>query len=493
MAAESVWSGRTAGPGRPHIAVVGGGISGLAAAWFLRDALGDDAEITVFEQRDEVGGHLRVSEVAGLPVDEGAESLLARRPEAVELARAVGLGEDIVHPAPVSAGVWSRDAIHPMPTGTVMGVPSDPSSLAGLLAEDEVRAAADRDRSGADGSTPMPLHDDVSIGHLVAGRLGRAVVDRLVEPLLGGVYAGHADELSLDATVPALGSAAREHPTLTAAVRSLQQAPTGPSAPAFAGLAGGIGRLPAAVAQASGAKIRTGVVVRELERSGGIWRLVTGPVPAPEVIEADAVILAVPSSSAARLLGDVCDAAAMELAAIETASMAVVTLAMPAESFPEPASSSGFLVPPIDGRTIKAVTYSSVKWPWLGESAGDLVLLRASIGRHRDAEQLQRSDDELVDAVLGDLGTAVGMTGRPIDARVTRWGGGLPQFAVGHLGRMARVRDAVSRLPGLAVCGAIYDGVGIAACVAAARQAAVRITTAQAPADPAGGHARIEP
>ncbi|MGH8827993.1 MAG: protoporphyrinogen oxidase, partial [Jiangellaceae bacterium] len=259
--------------GPTRVVVIGAGISGLSAAWFLRQALGESAEIVVLEKGERIGGALRVSEVAGLPVDEGGEALLARRPEALDLARAVGLEPDIVHPAPVGAGLWSRGRIWPLPAGTVMGVPADPTALAGILTTDEIAAAT------ADASLPgLPIDDDVAIGELVAARMGRAVVDRLVEPLLGGVYAGHADQLSLDATVPSLGAAVREHPSLQNAVRAVQVGgAASPAGPVFAGLVGGVARLPVAVAEASGAIIRTGVTTRELRRVTGGWELVTGP------------------------------------------------------------------------------------------------------------------------------------------------------------------------------------------------------------------------
>ncbi|WP_203453561.1 protoporphyrinogen oxidase [Jiangella aurantiaca] len=475
-----------------RVAVVGGGISGLAAAWFLRQSLGPDAEIVVLEKQPVVGGHLRVSEVAGLPVDEGAESLLARRPEAVDLAVAVGLGDDIVHPAAVGAGLWSRGEIVPLPVGTVMGVPADPARLAGLLTPSEVARAEALDARGDAG---LPVAEDVAIGRLVRSRYGDAVADRLVEPLLGGVYAGRADELSLDATVPALGAAARTARTLREAVATVTSggaagngpgrgsgtpassggATSGGPGPVFAGLAGGVGRLPGAVAVASRADVRTGVTVRSVERTADGWRLVTGPVPAPSVLDVDAVVVATPAVAAARVLASAAPAAAAELGGVEAASMAIVTLALPADGFPAAPSSSGFLVPPIDGRTIKAVTFSSAKWPWLGGRAGGLVLLRASLGRHGEARDLQRDDGELVEAALADVRAATGYAGSVVDSRVTRWGGALPQYAVGHLDRVARVRAAVEAVPGLAVCGAVYDGVGVAACVGAARDAAGRV------------------
>jgi oxygen-dependent protoporphyrinogen oxidase len=449
-----------------HVVVVGGGISGLAAAYHLRAS---GAEVSVLEASAQIGGILRVSDLAGLPVDEGAESLLNRRPEAVELAREIGLGDDIVYPAGVTAGVWSRGAIRPLPPHTVMGVPSRPEELTGLLDDAEIA------RIGDDRTMPgLPLAHDVAIGRLVAERMGPAVAERLVEPLLGGVYAGHAEELSLQATVPALAAAVGKEASLLDAVETVQnQASAAPGTPVFAGIRGGVGRLAQAVATASGASIQTRTTVRAIAPAAGAkWRLETGPAPFAEVMTADAVVLAVPPSPAARLLDRVVPDAARELRQVEQASVAIVSLAVPRSAFPQIPESSGFLVPPVEGRTIKAVTFSSVKWPWLAELAGDIVVLRASVGRHRQAGELQRSDDEIVDGVLADLADAVGLAGRPVEARVTRWGGGLPQYAVGHVERMDRVRAAVANVPGLAVCGAAYEGVGIAACVALARTAA---------------------
>lgn len=198
----------------------------------------------------------------------------------------------------------------------------------------------------------------------------------------------------------------------------------------------------------------------------------TGPVPRPETIEADAVIVAVPGPAAARLLKAEAPKAAGELARIEYASMAIVTLAYPLGAFPEPPAFSGYLVPPVEGRPVKAVTFSSVKWPHL---AGDLVILRCSIGRIGEEHLLHREDTELVSLATAEMADVMGARGLPVDSRVTRWGGGLPQYNVGHLDRVARVRAAVAMEPGLAVCGAAYDGIGIPACVGTARTAAARI------------------
>ncbi|MGW5847753.1 protoporphyrinogen oxidase [Streptomyces sp. NPDC055254] len=472
--------GGDGGPARPqgHVVVIGGGIAGLAAAHRL---LADGLRVTLLEAGPRLGGKLYAGELAGVPVDLGAESVLARRPEAVALARAVGLGEALRAPATATAHLWTRGALRPMPRGHVMGVPGDlaPLAASGVLSPDGL-ARIEAERTLA----PTEIGEDVAVGEYVAARLGREVVDRLVEPLLGGVYAGNAYRISMRAAVPQLFEAARTHASLVDGVRELQRrAAEQPQAagPVFAGIDGGIGRLPLAVAEAcraAGARVLTRTPVREVLRTADGWRVVAGDEA--EAIEADGVVLAVPAGPAARLLDALAPAASAELRAVEYASMALVTMAFRRRDLPDSVTgggASGFLVPPVDGRTIKASTFSSNKWAWAGADP-DLFLLRTSVGRYADEADLEREDGELVDVSLADLGEAVGLTARPVASTVTRWDGGLPQYPVGHLGRVARIRAAVAALPGLAVCGALYDGVGIPACVASAGKAADAVLAA---------------
>ncbi len=452
--------------------MVGGGIAGLAAALRIGAAL-PEAEVVVLEASPRTGGSLRTAEVGGVEVDVGAEAMLARRREAVDLVEEVGLGADLVHPATTSANLWNRGRLVPMPR-TLMGVPPDLRALDGVLsAKGLARAAMD---------TVLPATDltgrDVSVGDLVQERLGREVVDRLVEPLLGGVYAGHAREISARAAVPQLVALLERDRSLTRAAAAALPSPRAEAGPVFAGLRGGVGRLPEAVVRASGARVRTGATVRDLVRDPeGGWDLVVGPTRDPEVVHADAVVLATPARATARLLGDVAPAAARELARLEYASMAIVTMAFPARVFPGVAG-SGFLVPPLEGRAVKAATFSFAKWDWVrqaGEGEDAMLVLRCSLGRHREERTLQRTDEELVELALHDLADAVGLSVRPVDQHVQRWGGALPQYAVGHLDRVAAVRGELTGLRGVAVCGSAYDGVGIPACVASAEAAAAKV------------------
>jgi protoporphyrinogen/coproporphyrinogen III oxidase len=464
----------------PVVAIIGAGISGLAAAFFLRD---EPVRVVVLEGSPQLGGKLSLAEIAGCAVDVGAEALLARRPEGTDLARAAGLGDELIPPGTTAARIWSRGAMHPLPARQFMGVPADLGELArtGLLSADGLA------RASQEPELPVTHRDgDVSVAGYVAARFGGEIVDRLVDPLLGGVYAGRSDQLSFEATLPGLAQASRTHVSLAGAAASLLPPPP-PSAPppgptparpaVFTTLRGGLGTLPPALAAASGAGVRTRAMVRELARGPRGWRLTLGSAHAPEHLEADAVILALPGRPASRLLAGVPDAAdaAAALGEISYASMAIVTLAYPETAFPQLPGSSGYLVPAVDGRPVKAVTFSSVKWPHLRSRSDGLVFVRCSVGRIGEEAILQRDDRELSGLAAADLAAATGVRGRPADAVVTRWGGALPQYTVGHLDRVARIQASLAAQPGLAACGAAYAGVGIPACVGTARAAADQV------------------
>ncbi|MBX6768438.1 MAG: FAD-dependent oxidoreductase, partial [Actinomadura rubrobrunea] len=226
---------------------------------------------------------------------------------------------------------------------------------------------------------------------------------------------------------------------------------------------------------AEGGTIRTDAMVRELRRTSTGWRLTVGPARAPEYLEADAVVVAVPAAPAARLLADEVPAASRELARIDYASMAIVTLVYPVSAFPRLPCVSGYLVPAVENRDVKAVTFSSIKWPHLRQGAPDLIAVRCSLGRYGEEHTLQRDDEDLRAAAVTELAATCGLTELPVASRVTRWGGGLPQYNVGHADVVARIRAAVAGQPGLAVAGAAYDGLGVPACIATARAAATRV------------------
>jgi protoporphyrinogen/coproporphyrinogen III oxidase len=450
------------------VAVVGGGISGLVAAYRLRGLLGPAARITVLEASDRLGGKLRTVELAGIPYDVGAEAFLNRRPEAVALIRELGLADGLVHPSRARSSVRAGGATTHIPGRTVMGVPAEPELLRDLLSGDGLRrVAAERD------APPVRLDGaDVGLGSLLRGRFGPELVDRLVDPLLGGVYAGTVDGLGLRATLPALAAALDNGAgSLTeAASVSLPTAEFVESTPVFGTLREGLGQLVDRLVKLSDVDIRLGVPVRALVKRDHGWQLDLG-------LDVDAVVLAVPAPAARRLLDGVVPAASAAYARVEIASMAVVGLALPPGTV-LPAS-SGVLIGSgerhRDGTPFaaKAFTFSARKWDHLGER--DPVLVRGSVGRHNEPGALRATDEELLRLVRADLAELTGITTPPLDWVVTRWGGGLPQYGVGHLELVDTIEASVAEVPGLAVAGAVLHGVGVPACIGAAERAAAKI------------------
>ncbi|MFT4287752.1 protoporphyrinogen oxidase [Nocardioides sp.] len=445
--------------------VVGAGIAGLATAHFLERS---GHEVVVLEASERIGGKLRRAAVADVMVDVGAEAMLARRPEGTDLARELGL--PIVHPTAATSRLWVDGALRPLPP-SLMGAPTDLDALAAsgvLTAEGMTRARAEAQRPA-----PEPLgQGDTSVGHLIDQRFGSEVTDRLVEPLLGGVYAGRAREISVKAAVPQLAAFLDDGP-LTPRLAAM---PRSSGAPVFAGIEGGIGLLPETLA--AGLDVRTGTSVVRVAGIGALGEL--GVFLADGAyLEADAVVLATPAHATAGILaGNAQHGRGQDLAWIDHACVAVITHAFRIEDWPGDDDTSGFLVPPDQHRRIKASTFSFAKWDWVraAGAAKGVLHLRTSIGRHREDHALDFTDNELIAQSLADLREAVGLTAAPVDTHVQRWPLALPQYAVGHLGRIAAVREQVARVPGLALAGAAYDGVGIPAVIASARRAAEEAT-----------------
>ncbi len=466
----------TAGPrpGAVRIVVIGGGIAGLAAA----HALAGRAEVTVVEASDRVGGKLRTGPVPDLGpvgpdgrellIEEGAESFLARVPDAGRLARAVGLGHDIVHPATSAASLWIGGRLRPVPARTLLGVPTDLLALISSRVVSPLGLA----RMAADAVLPRTmLAADPTVGGYVGARVGRQIVDRLVDPLLGGVYAGRADRLSLYATVPQLVPIVAEDRSLLLGARRVR-ARTGPAAsaaaPVFGALRSGMSAFAARVADESGARIRLSSAARSLRpTAAGGWDVVIASDGGEDVVlEADGVVLAVPAAAARRLLTPHAPYAASLLADIPYASTALVTLIY--RNAPTPPG-SGVLVPATEGAAIKAATFLSAKWPHLTAGTG-LTAVRASVGRAGETAQLERPDVELAGVAAAEVAAIAGFTARPLAWRVSRWVDGLPQYLPGHLGRVEGFRRSLPAA--LAVAGAAYDGVGIPACIRSGETAA---------------------
>ncbi len=492
----------SAGPGpvRPVVAVVGGGMAGLAAAWQLSGDLGPAADgaprILVLEAGGRTGGKVHATEFAGRRVDLAADAFLARRPEATGLCDELGLHDALVAPGVAGASLWARGRLRPMPDGVNLGVPTRwwPLARSGILGPaGAVRAAADlvRPHRGAPSAT-----GDAAVGGIVTARLGHEVTERLVDPLVGGIHAGGVDDLSAEATFPPLLAADRAPGSLMRRLRLPAPPPpdpTRPPAPVFRSLEGTAARLPEELTAglvARGVVVRTGVAVEALVRRdlrgavGPAWELtlagdaddVPGAVGAEgaRTVAVDGVVLAVPASQAATLLADHAPRAASILGDLRHATVTVVTLAVPSASIRGELVGTGFLVPrtsPVGGRTalVTGCTYLTRKWPGLARPGDELI--RLSVGRFGDDRQESMDDDELAGAAFDELARILGVDGRPTESLVTRWHGAFPQYTPGHLERSDEVDRDVARLPGVAVAGSAYRGVGIPAVVGSGRAA----------------------
>jgi oxygen-dependent protoporphyrinogen oxidase len=436
--------------------VVGGGIAGLAAAWELR-RLRPDAEITVHEP-GVLGGKLRTSTFAGRPVDEGADAFLARVPEGRALCEELGLAGRLVSPATGRAYVALGKELHPLPGGLVLGVPTVPGSLRGsplVGADAPARVAAEEAQPGV----PLAADADPSIGSVIRSRFGDDVHERLVDPLIGSINAGDTDHLSLRAAAPQLAAAAERSGSLVAGLRAAPP-PDDPTAPVFWALPGGMAALVEALVGAL--------------RAAGV-RVVSESVDDLAALDTDRVVVATPAPAAGRLLRRAgATRAGSILGELRHASPVLVALAFRRSHVRHPLDGSGLLVPKPERRMLTACSFASSKWQHL--AADDTVVLRASTGRLGDDRAIGMDDDVLLGVLLAELDELLGLDGDPVAVRTSRWRDGFPQYEPGHLDRVAAVEaDVAEHLPGVAVAGAAYRGLGIPACIRQGRTAAQQV------------------
>lgn len=441
--------------GAPRVVVVGGGITGLAAAHRLLASVPEDRRprVTVLETQPRLGGKIRTTPFAGLPgVDEGPDAFLARVPWATAFARRLGLDDELTSPASASAAVW-WDGLQPIPEGLLLGLPTD----IGKLARTKLLSWGAKLRAATEPLRPRTDLAPDSVGAYVRARFGDQVHERLVDPLVGSIYAADTDRFSL-AAVPQLAALAAGPRSVL--LGSRHPAPAAPG-PVFAVPEAGMGRLVDAAAAAVGelgGTIRTGSPCSTLERDGDRWRL--------DGEQADGVILACPAAQAARLLAG--SVAAEGLASIEYADVVLITVAVPAASWPDRlAGMSGYLVPkPVQGM-VTACSFGSQKWAhW---RTPDSVVLRISLGRD-GLPVLHLSEEQMIAAALDETGRHIGVDLQPTEIRVTPWQRAFPQYRPHHSRLVAGIEDELP--PSLVLAGASYHGIGVPACIHSGQRAA---------------------
>ena len=457
------------------VVVAGGGITGLAVAWELAHA---GIPVDLYEASDRLGGKIHTEWIDGFLVEDGPDSFISYRPAAAVLARELGLGGEIIGTTdPRTVHIRTGGRFVPLPDGIGLVLPTRmaPFLLTGLFTPLEKLAMA------RDLLLPRsPAAEDISIGRFLRRRLGSALVARLGDPLIGGIYGASVDELSLDAVVPQLRAAEREHRSLLLASlaqgRARARAASGgnpaPKGSPFLSLRGGMGSLIDALASRladdPNVRIRLGVGVEEVRRgTGGLSvRLAGGGA-----VRADAVVLAGPARASAAALADLVPAAAAALGGVPHGSTAVVSLAYRADQLTS-RPGHGFLVARDEPLVFGACTWSSAKWS--GRAPDGWVLARAFLGE-RSPALLARPDDEVAAAVHADLARIAGIAGAPAFSRVARWADAMPRYTIGHLARVAALDEAMRALPDVEVAGAALRGVGVPDCVEQGRAAARRI------------------
>lgn len=441
--------------------IVGGGISGLVAAFDLARAGWD---VTVHEGADRWGGRIFSSPVGDRMVDGGPDAFLARVEHGHRLCVDLGIDHLLTSPsAEVPAYVYTDGILHELPEGTMFGVPTDLDVLkgSGLISPEGVERAAVDLTLPVD---PADVDGDRSVGAVCRARLGDEVTDRLIDPLIGAINASDIDHLSLRSASPQLASALAEHGSLIRGMADLRQRSSAigsrdPNRPVFYGIPGGTATI-------------INRLIDELTAAGVDLRLgstVAGPGELGAATEgADVVLVAVPAFAAAELLGGAATEAGRVLGETEYADVTQVVAELPVSGIDRVLDASGILFPRVDGRLMTACTWLSSKWAHYHRD--ESVLVRLSSGRFGDTRHHDLDDDALVRALLDELSDAVAVTAEPIAVRIGRWNRAFPQYTPGHQDRVVRARAAVAELdPRYRLIGASYDGIGVPACIASSR------------------------
>ena len=463
------------------ILVVGGGITGLAAAHRLTELARErhiPLTLTLVEARERLGGTIVSERVDGFLVEAGPDSFLSEKPWALALCRRLGVEHRLARTDDRfrKVFIWHRGRLHPLPDGFQLLAPTAmlPFATSSLFSlRGKLRMALDLVLPRGISSVSPASGDDESLGAFVRRRLGAEALERVAQPLVAGIYTADPDDLSLAATMPRfLEVERRDRSIILGLRRALARAPlpgtSGARWSLFVTFIDGMEELISTLA----ARLPVGAIelkqrVSGLERAGERWRVTTSEGTA---FDADRVIVATEAHATARLMRYLDPALANLLAEIPYSSAGTLSLGYRRADVPHPLDGFGFVVPRTEGKALLAGTFSSVKYP--GRAPEGHVLIRCFLGGMLNAAILDEDDATLLGRARKELGDALGITAAPVLTRLSRWPASMPQYRVGHLARMAAIERAVAGLPGLALAGAAYRGVGIADCVRSGEAAA---------------------
>ncbi len=460
-----------------HIIVIGGGISGLAAAHRLTElsrAGSIELRITLLEASDRLGGVIATEHDQDLLLELGPDSYITEKPAALRLCERLGLTERLIAPRHDGLKLYTvhRGALEPLPEGFLLMAPT----RVGPVLRSPLFSWAGKGRMGLEPILPRRSDDgDESLAAFVRRRLGREVLERVAQPLIGGIHASDPETLSLAATMPRFPEMERTHGSVILGTRRAQKRraqvadETGARWSLFVSIDGGMEVLVRRITDAlDPGVVRLGETVRELSWHPGArrWRVETSRAG----LEANAVICTLPAFAAAAALTILEPALAGELKAIPFSSTATVNLAYRRSDIAHPLDGYGFVVPHVERRKIMACTFSSVKYA--GRAPKDVVLLRCFAGGALQPDLLHQPDESLEAQVREDLDALLGISGAPTLCRTTRYPDCMPQYNVGHLDRLERIDARLDRFPTLALAGKSYRGVGIADCIHSGETAA---------------------
>ncbi len=461
------------------VVVIGGGITGLSAAYILQKAResGEKIDYLLVEKDSRLGGKILTEKIDGYIVEGGPDCFLSEKPWVAQMARELGIEHRLMgsNEASKRTYVYADRRLNKLPDGLMGLVPTKliPFAFSPLISwPGKIRMAFDLF------IPPNRTGEDETLGSFVTRRLGKEALDKIAEPLIGGIHAGDPDQMSLKASFPRFIQMEQKYGSLIRAMLAARKNTPKPK-PAEPGKAqktffmtfiGGMGELTDTITEKlDKSKVLTGKTVTKVEKGPG--EKYTVYIDGLEPIEADAVILTAPAHEAAEIVREFDKVMADNLAGIPQATSATVNLAFRRSDIHKPLDAFGFIVPISEKRKIKATTYSSSKW-YYRTPGDDYVLIRAFVGGAKNQELVFQDDESMLKMVLNELRDIVGLTAQPVMYKIYRWVKGMPQYTVGHLERVANIEARTAANPGFYVVGGSYRGVGIGDCINVGSQAA---------------------